>query len=161
MIAFISYSIKNTEFPVVTILSEYLKDRFSVETLNADEHGGQLERQSPFFGASLFVGITTTSGKKKESVKKLFKLARERNIPSMLFEEVTSKTNSSVSQENVIKFHKSNPDTILERIRLKTEEVIKAVSEQKEASFIDSQELAWLVSGSTAANIVNWLSRVK
>ncbi len=158
MLAIISYSLTEDELYIIPLINELLKGRFNVESVNTKTYRLQGLGSNEFFrmkACSLFIGIISMHGEDSKLIYEQFEAAQKLNIPSLLFEEV-KESDVSITQDNQVKFNRGNQGEILAMVDKKIAEVISGLSQ--EASFIDKDELAWIVSGSTASNIIKWFN---
>ena len=119
-IAFISYSMKDSEQYVLTLLSSLLKEEgFSVDSSFdflklGDSIDYSIKRKIQ--ESSLFIGVITQPNR-NDSVLNEWKQAQTFEIPSILLIEDEIDIDSSIlKQVNVLRFNRYSPDTAIKKV---------------------------------------------
>jgi hypothetical protein len=148
MIAFISYSINESEQYVLTLLAQKLREKgFSVIS-NYKQSSQILDFQTmdAINNADLFIGLVTGSGKSSSTARVYKELAQafSKNKPAIFLAENTVELNPQLANyQNTITFNRFYPNLAMEQVKHR----IQFSQSQPQ----QDNTLAWLIGGGVAA----------
>ena len=159
MIAFISYSIHDSEQFVLTLLADNLSERgFSLTShfpIRASQSINDRIASMKIRGASLYIGVITASGLNQAMVIEEYSLAVSMKVPALLLVEETVKLPAKVGNYNVIFFNRKDPKKAIEKINANIENIGNTISQDKNNP---TNAAAWLFGGAALIGLVNHLS---
>jgi len=149
-IAFVSYSLNESEQYLFSILSIKLKEQGYkvVSSYNETDSHFKLVLGSP----DLFIGIITSNGDNKNRVTKEWKIARQKHIPTLILAEYSTYL---PYKTNVIRFQREMPELAIEQIKRKVKELKQPA---KLTVTNNDQMVTWMVGGIAAIVLINLLS---
>lgn len=155
--AFISYSMKDSEQYVLTLLSNLLGDEgFIVDSSYDSLNPGQTIEHAirkKISDSSLFIGIITESGR-NNSVLREWQQATTLRIPSLMLVEDTVQINSPLLQKpNVIRFNRYYPEEAINRAVGKIQRARSNPNEQE-----GENVLGWVLGGLAILALIKLLS---
>lgn len=155
--ALVSYSLHETEFHVLTLLSRTLRERdiSILPSYGNFDNKDQFLIRSSIKSSILFIGIITNSGKRNNYVYNEWLIARNSNVFNILLvEEGFSFIDPSVRNDpSVLIFNRINPAPQINEINKKIAHFKPSIET------FDKQALTWLIGGAAAITILNLLSK--
>ncbi len=155
--ALVSYSLDETEFHILTLLSRSLRERdiSIIPSYGNFDNKDEFLIRSSIKSAILFIGIITNSGKRNHNVYLEWLIARNNNVFNILLvEEGFSFIDPSVRHDpSILIFNRRNPLAQIEEIKRKIEHFKPSINN------FDKQALTWLLGGAAAITILNLLSK--
>lgn len=151
MKAFLSYSIKDSDQIVITLLSRRLREKgFHVITSqNFFNKELDLATMNEIDRANIFMGIISNSSRHRDRVIQEWKHAKSTGVPTMLLVENGVKINPNF-KGNYVRFNRNNPSQAIEDITRKMEQ-------PKE----DSSALPWIIGGAIVLGLIHLFSNDK
>lgn len=158
MKAFISYSLKDSEKYIVTILAMQLREQgfvagssyYNDYTVDVEDSRWEISR------SNLFIGIITSTGDSNSRVLGEWKLAGQTHVPAILLVEDTVQIAAELeSHPNVIRFDRLD----LERAALNVKERISASRQVPIPSPVKlDNSVAWLMGGAAVLGLISLLA---
>jgi len=156
MIAFISYSLNESEKYVVTLLAQKLREKgFSLTSgFSQSPSFVDFQTENEIKNSSLFIGLVTSSGRNNfPKVYSELHKALTYNKPAILLVEDTVKLDSGLANfPNLIRFNRYYPDIAMEEVknRIQTSKTVQ-----------QDNSLAWILGGAAALALISYLSSEK
>lgn len=120
MKAFLSYSFRDSELFVVTLLLEKLRQNgFSVESSNRLDLFYYTNNKYKILGSDFFIGIVTNNSESINAVVREWQIANEHNIKSILVIEEGVVVEESKSFQ-VIRFNRLHPEAAIDKLLAST-----------------------------------------
>ena len=152
-IAFISYSLRDSEQFVLTLLSNLLREEgFSIDSSYAD-YNNLIHRSTHnnILNSSLFIGLITQYNSGNQSVFNEWKVALDNNIPNLLLvEDSVNISNELLIHPNIIRFNRHYPNPQIEQIKIN-------IKNYKNNS-PNNSTVGWILGGLAALAIIKLLS---
>jgi hypothetical protein len=156
MIAFISYSLNESEKYVLTLLAQKLQERgFSLTSGYGQSLGFvDFQTENEIKNSSLFIGVITSSGRYNSTKVYLeLQVAQKYNKPIILLVEDTVPLDFGIANfPNLIKFNRYYPHLALNEVKNRIQ---FSKSDQQDNS------LAWILGGAAALALIAYLSSEK
>lgn len=156
MIAFISYSLKESEKYVVTLLAQKLKEKgFSLTSgFSQSSSFGDFQTENEIKNSSLFIGVITNSGRYNSSkVYSELRVAQNYKKPIILLLEHNAPIDNEIAAiPNLIRFDRYYPQIAMEEVKQRI---------QTSKDMQQDNSLAWILGGTAALALIAYLSDEK
>jgi hypothetical protein len=152
MRAFLSYSLNDQDQFILTLLSSELrKNKFQITQSNDFNSEMSSLTKVNINKSQLFIGIITGDGIERDRVLKEWRLANVANVPCILMIENTVEVSPNFKHPYIL-FDRENPNTVLQEINRKTEQIKKKPNH-------DSDAWAWIIGGAALLAIIGLFSK--
>lgn len=155
MRAFLSYSLNDSDQFVLTILAKKLKEQGFVVSSSYNYLNQTIDYQTftQLNKSTLYIGIITATGNANSRVLKEWQQAINNKIPSLLLVEKGVRLRSDIlTQQNVIRFDRNNPEPSIELVK---REVSKS---RHNVSVRNDNTLAWVFGGLALIAVIGLLA---
>ncbi len=154
--AFISYSIKDSEQYVLTLLSNLLREEgFTIDSsFDFLDHGDSFrDIKNKIANSGLFIGLITAAGKNKYVLAE-WQEAQNSNTPSLLLIEDTIELKSASSNnQNILRFNRNYPESAIEEATFKIRK-----SKETQVDDVSDNIVGWILGGLAILAIITLLS---
>lgn len=153
MLAFISYSLDESEKYVLTLLAQNLREKgFSLTSgFGQSTSFVDFQTESEIRNSSLFIGLVTQSG--KFNLPKVYlelQKALEYNKPTILLVEDKVRLDPQMENfPNLIRFNRYYPHAAMEEVKYRI---------QNSKDLQQDNSLAWILGGAAALALISYLS---